>query len=94
MADVKRPVAGGYGEIVKADGDVQELVNQVLKEVNQAMKENHKALIAMLYQSQVVNGTNYKILVCDKDEYITVMLHVGPGLTVAKFTSAHSGDIQ
>jgi cystatin-A/B len=69
-------LAGGFHQAHNADENVQNIINQVRGEVESQIG-NAGEYQAVLYTSQVVAGTNYKVKVrISGEEYIHIKVYV------------------
>ena len=68
--NVEYPVLGGWGEWQDADGEIQEICNDIRNAVEEEMgRDGFSKFTAVSYMSQVVSGTNYKIKLDVGEEY-------------------------
>ncbi|XP_039617926.1 cystatin-A-like [Polypterus senegalus] len=56
-------VCGGWTAVKPADDNVKAICNQARHDVEKQEGKNFQEFVALKYRSQVVNGTNYLIMV-------------------------------
>ena len=70
-------MTGGFSEIREADEEVKILANQMKSKVENKLGESYDIFEAVLYTTQVVAGTNYKIKVNIGDErFVHIKIYV------------------
>ena len=70
-------MTGGFSEIREADEEVKILANQMKSKVENKLGESYDIFEAVLYTTQVVAGTNYKIKVHIGDErFVHIKIYV------------------
>jgi cystatin-A/B len=74
-ATLARPLAGGFGTVVPATAEQQELLDEVRGAVELQLGEKFNKFEAVSYTTQVVAGTNYIIVTNTGKEVLHVKLH-------------------
>ena len=68
---------GGFGEVKEVDEDVKILAYNMKEKVENALGETFDVYEPVLYTSQIVAGTNYKIKIhVGNERYIHITIYV------------------
>ena len=68
---------GGFGEVKEVDEDVKILTYNMKEKVENALGETFDVYEPILYTSQIVDGTNYKIKIhVGNERYIHITIYV------------------
>jgi hypothetical protein len=83
---------GGYGQVKNADTEAQAVADAVKGAAEELLQKTWNTWTAVSYQTQVVNGVNYKIKVkVDNDSYVHLHAHKASSTGTITFSNAADG---